>query len=57
MKRCLIALAVLTCCLPVRAYEFSDEVDTKTRTNHVVELRQSAGVDFKLGKNGSLGLT
>ena len=57
MKRYLFALAVLCCCLPMRAYEFSDEVDTKTRTSHVVELRQSAGVDFKLGKSGSLGLT
>ena len=56
MKRCLIALVAVCCCLSARAYEFSDDVDTKTRTNHIIELRQSAGANFKLGKSGSIGI-
>lgn len=57
MKRCLFTLIVLCCGIPLFAQTMSDDVDTQTRRYQMVELRQSAGVNFKLGKNGSIGLT
>ena len=57
MKRSLLALIVFCCALPLCAQSMGEDVDTQTRHYQMVELRQSAGVSFKLGKNGSIGLS
>lgn len=54
---CLLAAACLS--LPLfadDAYSLSSDADTSDKTSHVVELRQSAGAGFNLGKQWTVGL-